>query len=159
MVSLSLPGSVSTPVRKLRQAGAESPGIGRLPISDSLGRMLHLKGAPRTSYAIRWEEGIGAGETVGLITAKRCFSGVRSAQTTFAPGPPPMTSHTAFDPSLRSPSLVSMQASPAEITAIQSQHWARSIHCSRQGSISVRERSESTYESHRGRSSPQLATR
>src|ERR1700692_411434 len=103
--------------------------------------MLHLKGAPRMSYAIRWVEGFGAGETVGPITAKRCFNGVRLAQTTFAPALLPMTPHTAFDPSLFNPRLVSMQAAPVAITAIQSQHWARSIHCSRRGSISARERS------------------
>src|SRR5258708_2468092 len=40
-------------------------------ISESLGKMRHSKRVPKTSCVIRWEEGSGADETVGAITAKR----------------------------------------------------------------------------------------
>src|SRR5258705_17073 len=57
-----------------------------------------------------WEEGSGAGETVGAITAKRCFNGARLAQTAFAPGPPPTTPHTPFGPPLFGRRLAQRQA-------------------------------------------------
>src|SRR5258708_22745766 len=67
-------------------------------ISESLGKMRHSKRVPKTSCVIRWEEGSGAGETVGAITAKRGFNGARLVQTALPPGPPPNTTHTPFGP-------------------------------------------------------------
>src|SRR5258708_14081110 len=65
-------------------------------VSESLGKMRHSKRVPKTSCVIRWEEGSGAGETVGALTAKRCFNGASFAQMAFAPGPRPTTRTTPF---------------------------------------------------------------
>src|SRR5260370_12063905 len=78
-------------------------------ISESLGKMRHSKRVPKTSCVIRWEEGSGAGETVGAITAKRCFNGARFAQTAFPPGPPPPTPHTPFRPPPFGPTFAQRQ--------------------------------------------------
>src|SRR5258708_40024708 len=79
-------------------------------ISESLRKRRHSKRVPKTSCVIRWKEGSGAGETVGAITAKRCFNGARLDQTGFAPGPPPTTPHTPFGPPLFGRRLAQRQA-------------------------------------------------
>src|SRR6267154_949411 len=79
-------------------------------IWESLGKMQHSKRAPKTSCVIRWEEGSGEGETVGAITAKRCFNGASLAQMAFAPGPPPTTPHIPFGPPLFGRRLAQRQA-------------------------------------------------
>src|SRR5260370_813999 len=79
-------------------------------ISESLGKMRHSKRVPKTSCVIRWEEGSGAGETVGVITAKRCFKWARLAQTDFAPRPPPTSTQSPFGPLVVGRRLAQRQA-------------------------------------------------
>src|SRR5258707_13568293 len=67
-------------------------------ILGSPGRMLHSKKVPRTSCAIRWVEGSGAGETAGAITAKQCSNGVRLAPKAYAQGEPLATPREPFYP-------------------------------------------------------------
>src|SRR5258708_9439623 len=97
--------------------------------------MRHSKRVPKTSCVIRWGEGSGAGETVGAITAKRCFNGARLAPTAFAPGPPPTTPHTPFGPPLFGPRLAQRRAHPTATTEARGPLFERSMRCSPQAFV------------------------
>src|SRR5258708_39626614 len=79
--------------------------ISTFTIWGSLGKIRLSKRVPRTSCAIRWAEGSGAGEMAGAITAKPCSNGGCLAPMAYAPGPPPTAPDTPFDPLLADPRL------------------------------------------------------